>query len=114
MGKRFEVRVLNGSYVDASYAGGTRGRESALTDAAFYVAKYRPVQAGAKVSVVETTRAGAFTIIAWTSMFDWKATGGPLVWVLERATGMGAGECDSLGIDWRAERDHRIALGGEW
>lgn len=51
------------------------------------------------------------TVISWGAMRD---ETGVLVWVLDHAGGMGAGECERYGIDWKAERAKRLRLWGTW
>lgn len=106
---RYEV--LNGSDVTV-FSGGERARGRALACALAIVDAGAPTK-DMKLAVVESTRNGRFTLIAWTVMFDRSHTSG-FVWVLERASGMRSNECETNGIDWRAERDKRLSLGGEW
>lgn len=111
--KTHDFCAHNGGFEVVTFPGGKRGRADALGRAVAYVRGHVPCGEGASVRVIERAREDGpgRTLIEWTPM---RATCGHLFWVLATAGGMASGECAKHGIDWKAERDLRLRLGGTW
>jgi hypothetical protein len=110
--KSIDFCAHNGGIEVVTFPGGKRGRADALGRAVAYVRGHTPCGEGASVRVIERARADGpgHTVIEWTPMREH----GHLFWVLATAGGMAVGECARHGIDWKAERDRRLRLGGAW
>lgn len=110
--KEYELRLFDGnSRAEAVYSGAASQRKNAIQGALMWMRSTRPLLARASCGVFEKERGRWFPVISWTAMV---AEDGQLEWVLEGASGMRPGESAENGIDWKAQRDRRLALGGEW